>query len=56
MRNSPAPFADVVAFKADLVYDTSRPDGTPRKLVTPTKLQRSLARQDRAAATAREGV
>jgi GDP-L-fucose synthase len=30
--------ADVVGFKGELVYDTSRPDGTPRKLVDTTKL------------------
>jgi GDP-L-fucose synthase len=30
--------ADVVGFKGDLIYDTSRPDGTPRKLVDTTKL------------------
>src|SRR5260221_6277775 len=30
--------ADVVGFKGDLVYDTSRPDGTPRKLVDTSKL------------------
>ena len=31
--------ADVVGFKGELVYDTSRPDGTPRKLVDTTKLK-----------------
>jgi GDP-L-fucose synthase len=31
--------ADVVGFKGALVYDTSRPDGTPRKLVDTTKLK-----------------
>jgi GDP-L-fucose synthase len=30
--------ADVVGFKGELKYDTSRPDGTPRKLVDTTKL------------------
>jgi GDP-L-fucose synthase len=30
--------ADVVGFKGELVYDTSRPDGTPRKLVDTSKL------------------
>ena len=30
--------ADVVGFTGELVYDTSRPDGTPRKLVDTTKL------------------
>ncbi len=30
--------ADVVGFKGKLVYDTSKPDGTPRKLVDTTKL------------------
>jgi GDP-L-fucose synthase len=30
--------ADVVGFKGELNYDTSRPDGTPRKLVDTTKL------------------
>ena len=31
--------ADVVGFTGELVYDTSRPDGTPRKLVDTTKLK-----------------
>jgi GDP-L-fucose synthase len=31
--------AEVVGFKGELVYDTSRPDGTPRKLVDTTKLK-----------------
>src|SRR5215207_671972 len=30
--------ADVVDYKGELIYDTSRPDGTPRKLVDTTKL------------------
>jgi GDP-L-fucose synthase len=30
--------ADVVGFKGKLIYDTSKPDGTPRKLVDTTKL------------------
>ena len=30
--------AEVVGFKGELNYDTSRPDGTPRKLVDTTKL------------------
>jgi GDP-L-fucose synthase len=30
--------ADVVGFKGDLVYDSTRPDGTPRKLVDTAKL------------------
>jgi GDP-L-fucose synthase len=30
--------ADVVGFQGELVYDTSRPDGTPRKLVDTSKL------------------
>ncbi len=29
---------DVVGFKGDLVFDTSKPDGTPRKLLDVTKL------------------
>lgn len=32
--------ADVVGFKGDIVYDPSRPDGTPRKLVDTTKINR----------------
>ena len=31
--------AEVVGFKGELVYDTARPDGTPRKLVDTTKLK-----------------
>jgi GDP-L-fucose synthase len=31
--------ADVVGFTGELVYDTSRPDGTPRKLVDTMKLK-----------------
>jgi GDP-L-fucose synthase len=30
--------AEVVGYKGELIYDTSRPDGTPRKLVDTTKL------------------
>jgi GDP-L-fucose synthase len=32
--------ADVVGFTGELVYDASRPDGTPRKLVDTSKLSR----------------
>lgn len=31
---------DVVGFGGEIVYDTSRPDGTPRKLVDTTKINR----------------
>ena len=31
---------DVVGFKGDIVFDTSRPDGTPRKLMDSQRLQR----------------
>lgn len=31
---------DVVGFKGDLVFDTSKPDGTPRKLMSGAKLER----------------
>lgn len=31
--------ADVVGFKGDLVFDTTKPDGTPRKLLDTGKLQ-----------------
>src|SRR5690606_19598281 len=30
---------DVVGFKGDLVFDSSKPDGTPRKLIDVTKLK-----------------
>jgi len=31
---------DIVGFKGDLVFDTTKPDGTPRKLLDVTKLSR----------------
>ena len=30
--------ADVVGFKGDIVFDTTKPDGTPRKLMDSSKL------------------
>jgi GDP-L-fucose synthase len=30
--------ADVVGFRGEIVYDTSKPDGTPRKLLDVTRL------------------
>ncbi|MCL6445064.1 MAG: GDP-L-fucose synthase [Alicyclobacillus sp.] len=32
--------ADVVGYRGDISYDTSRPDGTPRKLLDVTKIKR----------------
>jgi GDP-L-fucose synthase len=31
--------AEVIGFKIDLVFDTDKPDGTPRKLLDTTRLQ-----------------
>ena len=30
---------EIVGFKGDLVFDTTKPDGTPRKLMDSTRLQ-----------------
>ena len=32
--------ADVVGFKGEIIYDTSKPDGTPRKLMDVSRLHR----------------
>jgi GDP-L-fucose synthase len=31
--------SDVVGFKGEIVYDSSKPDGTPRKLMDVTRLK-----------------
>ena len=31
--------AKIVGYDGSIVFDTSKPDGTPRKLVDPTRLQ-----------------
>ena len=37
--SSPTLVADIVGFTGEIVYDTSRPDGTPRKLLDVSRLQ-----------------
>ncbi len=36
-RSSPALIGDIVGFRGKIVYDRSKPDGTPRKLLDVAK-------------------
>ncbi len=46
--------AEIVGYPGKLIFDTSRPDGTPRKLLDVSKLQR--LGMERAHATADSGI
>ncbi len=39
-RNSPKLVGDVVGYKGTIVFDTSRPDGPPQKLLDVSKLNK----------------
>ena len=40
MRELAETVAAIIGFKGELVFDTSKPDGTPRKLLDVSRIQR----------------